>query len=448
MNNLTSTEAKRILGLADNFTADQLKKNYRKLARRYHPDNGGDDEKMKMLNEAKDVLENHLKNGGSFTGTNTSYHNTYRQEYRNETNYSRTSYSSNRTHQDSIFEQWQKWREQEEKANETFNSGSNTSNTSYDTNQNRYNKPTTGYKEASFHGSNTELNKLKHELNKILNSGGKYKTTQIIYYIYRVIIILFIILGICYLYKQGIGEKVLTTLFGTSIDANKLYKLMAVVFVGYVIISSYMKFKFLGELDKSNGLRFETTNGRFDNSYNTFINVNDKKYPISRKIYSPLDRIFDLAWGEMMQSDFIYACYSNRFNRSIEKLKNEKIRKINTFKGLALGTNGYVFDFNESDDSVSKLVILPGFWFIHNSKNGITDIESLDCCSVKVTNESIKIRNIYLGYYRNTNFNVGNQLGEYNECKVYKLEIIRKGTDKNITILFNMPIYDWDYLVR
>ena len=55
----------KVLGIAKNATADEIKKAYRKLARKYHPDvNPGDKEserKFKELNEANEVLS-HVEN--------------------------------------------------------------------------------------------------------------------------------------------------------------------------------------------------------------------------------------------------------------------------------------------------------------------------------------------------------------------------------------------------
>ncbi len=50
----------KILGIQKDATADQVKKAYRKLARKYHPDvNPGDkesDKKFKELNEANELI--------------------------------------------------------------------------------------------------------------------------------------------------------------------------------------------------------------------------------------------------------------------------------------------------------------------------------------------------------------------------------------------------------
>ena len=45
-----------ILGVNKNATADEIKKAFRKLARKYHPDAGGSEEKFKEVNEAYEIL--------------------------------------------------------------------------------------------------------------------------------------------------------------------------------------------------------------------------------------------------------------------------------------------------------------------------------------------------------------------------------------------------------
>ena len=46
-----------ILGVNKNATQDDIKKAYRNLSKKYHPDkNGGDDSKFKEINEAYDTL--------------------------------------------------------------------------------------------------------------------------------------------------------------------------------------------------------------------------------------------------------------------------------------------------------------------------------------------------------------------------------------------------------
>ena len=63
-----------ILGVSKNATQDEIKKSYRELCKKYHPDRtGGDDTKIKEINEAYAVLGDEQKRKeydgmGSFGG--------------------------------------------------------------------------------------------------------------------------------------------------------------------------------------------------------------------------------------------------------------------------------------------------------------------------------------------------------------------------------------------
>jgi len=73
-----------VLGVSHNATDDEIKKAYRDLARKYHPDNYHDNpladlaqEKMKEVNEAYDTI-NKMRSGGSSGGNSGGYSYGYR----------------------------------------------------------------------------------------------------------------------------------------------------------------------------------------------------------------------------------------------------------------------------------------------------------------------------------------------------------------------------------
>ncbi len=68
-----------VLGISPNATDDEVKRAYREMARKYHPDNYADnplsdlaEEKMQEINEAYDAIINSRKTGGSYSGGSTS----------------------------------------------------------------------------------------------------------------------------------------------------------------------------------------------------------------------------------------------------------------------------------------------------------------------------------------------------------------------------------------
>ena len=70
-----------VLGVSKNATDDEIKNAYRELARKYHPDNYGDNplsdlagEKMKEINEAYDSIMSHRRGGKNTYDAN--YQNT------------------------------------------------------------------------------------------------------------------------------------------------------------------------------------------------------------------------------------------------------------------------------------------------------------------------------------------------------------------------------------
>jgi curved DNA-binding protein len=50
-----------ILGVAENATDKDIKEAFKGLAKKHHPDRGGDEKKFKEINEAYDTLKNQQK---------------------------------------------------------------------------------------------------------------------------------------------------------------------------------------------------------------------------------------------------------------------------------------------------------------------------------------------------------------------------------------------------
>lgn len=53
------SEALKLFGFTSNFTKEELKKKYLELSKKYHPDLNGDEEMMKKINSAYEVLKSH-----------------------------------------------------------------------------------------------------------------------------------------------------------------------------------------------------------------------------------------------------------------------------------------------------------------------------------------------------------------------------------------------------
>jgi curved DNA-binding protein CbpA len=55
---MSKLKAMEVFGIKDKKTAEEIKKLYRQLATKYHPDRGGSEEKMKEINAAYEILKN------------------------------------------------------------------------------------------------------------------------------------------------------------------------------------------------------------------------------------------------------------------------------------------------------------------------------------------------------------------------------------------------------
>jgi len=53
---MTESEARAVLGVGYSTSKEDLKKTFKRLAARHHPDRSGDDTKFKLINEAYNLL--------------------------------------------------------------------------------------------------------------------------------------------------------------------------------------------------------------------------------------------------------------------------------------------------------------------------------------------------------------------------------------------------------
>ena len=77
----------QVLGISESATDDEVKRAYRELARKYHPDNYHDNpladlaqEKMKEINAAYEEI-NRRRSGGRASGPGSSYAGGWQQSY-------------------------------------------------------------------------------------------------------------------------------------------------------------------------------------------------------------------------------------------------------------------------------------------------------------------------------------------------------------------------------
>ena len=73
---ISRAEAEEILELNNSYTAEDVKKNYRRLIRVAHPDNGGSEEQARIINNAKDVIDKMIANS-----TNTIFYRVPQNSY-------------------------------------------------------------------------------------------------------------------------------------------------------------------------------------------------------------------------------------------------------------------------------------------------------------------------------------------------------------------------------
>jgi molecular chaperone DnaJ len=85
------TDPYKILGITQNATDDEVKKAYRNMCRKYHPDknpgNEAAEEMFKIVQESYEAIMDQRKNGGTYTGSYGGYAGTGTQTGSSESTY-------------------------------------------------------------------------------------------------------------------------------------------------------------------------------------------------------------------------------------------------------------------------------------------------------------------------------------------------------------------------
>lgn len=70
---MTIENAVRLMGLTLSYTEEDVNRVYKQLAKKHHPDVGGLESNFKLLNQAKEILLNHLKNKHKYNVNGRTY---------------------------------------------------------------------------------------------------------------------------------------------------------------------------------------------------------------------------------------------------------------------------------------------------------------------------------------------------------------------------------------
>lgn len=260
------SEAIKILKLKPEFSEDELKKAYKIAAKKNHPDLGGSEEMMKVINEAKDALEKYLEDI-SKNGRNSykSYNTTSNHNASNQTRYSQTRSSqttdytnpnywspqggsggsgyggSGRGRQSSVFDGFEEFFRQanaeykappEDKTKYTYKAESKTSNKTSNT----------GKKSTNRDARVSDINNLEELLSKLIEDTiGEQKSSALINMITRLILgSIFAVLVFFAVHSAITGPS---TIGGVWTVLRTAYKLFVPLVLVNIVVISVKKYK-------------------------------------------------------------------------------------------------------------------------------------------------------------------------------------------------------------
>lgn len=422
------SEALKVLKLKPDFSEDELKKAYKSAAKKNHPDLGGSEEMMKVINEAKNTLEDYLedisKNGGNRTQnyntaqnnatkhTNTNANARQNRNYYNQ-DYWRTQGNGDRAYnrQSSVFEGFEEFFRQ---ANKEYNSQYESSNTSKTSNK----ASTTGTKSTNRETRDSDIRNFEEVLSKLIdNTVGEQKYSALMNLIARMFISS--LLAILIFYAINIFITSPNAIGAIWSILRTLYKIAIPVTVLNIAIKSIKRYKEDLKLKPTIKITHSF------NNYGTWLTV----YLHGKKIASFLisNTNYENLWDRMQEAWYNISISTVSCVMSHGK-KKEFIKMPNT-NWSSSGTKYKFFEFGnpyiciDFIDGPGFIIVTPVGFVVYNGKR----IKFLSMDKLTLT----------VKYTKGT--------GELGKTALYNA-IISDGTT-GFTVIYSLANNMWSYLI-